>query len=179
MAEEENTNVYVIAHGRCSKREDVVPKNTTIVFYVNKGEGLVNKNTTADWESNAFDMYSRIRGYVESGSHPEDPPDTKGPHETYSDMVVSNDDDLEHMGVYDSSYRKIMDIPPGKGNEGGGTHLSKIVERLYKNRRGAPVPLKDRTLVVHVVSCRGVRGVKSTLKKVGGKKSTRKRKRRR
>ena len=160
---DEIAHIYIIAHGRCSTKPEVVLDNTVIVFYVNEGESLVNKTKTTDWESNASDMFSRIREYVESKSHPEDPSETKGPGETYRDMVFYNEDEIKHMGVYDSSYTKIVEIPKR------GIHLSTILKQLDRDRASAPVPLNAYTNVVHVISCRGIHGTKSTPKKVGGK----------
>lgn len=172
---DEEAHYYIIAHGRCSaSRTDIHNKeNTVIIFYAEKGQSIYNKEKGLTWEDNAASMFHRLKNNENLDSR-----EIVGYGETYHDMVFTNDDNLKNMGVFTKDGENpIIPIAPPTTDE-PGILLSTIIDILNKNRSTANVFFRSQTNIIHVISCRGIKGQKSTRVEFGGKKSRRKRKRR-
>lgn len=173
---DEEAHYYIIAHGRCSASRTEIPnkENTVIIFYAEKGQSIYNKEKGLTWEANAASMFHRLKKNEDLDSR-----EIVGYGQKYHDMVFSNDGNLQNMGVFTKDGGEpIIPIAPATPDE-PGILLSTIIDILNRNRSEAPIPLNTRTNIIHVISCRGIKGQKSTRVEFGGKKKSRRKRKRR
>ena len=156
---------FIIAHARCSTRMFTLKSQNHVVFYAQKGQLLGNKlkpgmtdGKPYNWELDALDLFVRMAKKQEYKTLSLETMCAGSENE----MVFTNDDDVEAMGVFDSTHKKVMIIPRKPG-----IYLSDIIKTL-------PV-IPGTTNVVHVIACRNYHGVKPTKEKtrIGGKKQSR------